>query len=110
MENLNLHDIYDPTTNTWTSAAPLPTPRSGGAGVLVGDRIVVFGGECDNRVPFVHNEAFDLKSSRWSTLAPMPSGRHGITAAAIGTTIYVPGGAPQCATASSDTLMTFTLR
>jgi hypothetical protein len=73
-------------------------------------RIVVFGGECDNRIPFAHNEAYDPATGRWSTLAPMPSGRHGITAAADGDRVYIPGGAPACATAASETLLTFTLR
>jgi N-acetylneuraminic acid mutarotase len=110
VENTNTHDVYDPAKNSWTSAAPLPTPRSGGAGVLYRGRILVFGGECDNRIPFVHNEAYDLASGRWSSLAPMPSGRHGITAAADGDRVYAPGGAPACATAASETLLTFTLR
>ncbi|MGH9203587.1 MAG: kelch repeat-containing protein, partial [Vicinamibacterales bacterium] len=110
VENTNMHDVYNPAKNTWTTAAPLPTPRSGGAAVFHQGRILVFGGECDNRQPFAHNEAFELRTGRWSTLAPMPSGRHGITAAALGGVVYAPGGAPACATAASDTLLTFRLR
>jgi hypothetical protein len=109
VENTNLHDVYDPVKNIWTPAASLPTPRSGGAGVFYKGRILVFGGECDNRVPFAHNEAYNLQTAMWETLAPMPSGRHGITAATDGRVVYAPGGAPQCATASSATLLTFRL-
>jgi N-acetylneuraminic acid mutarotase len=109
-ENTDMHDVYDPASNTWTTAAPLPTPRSGVAAVVYRGLILVDGGECNNGKPFAENEAFDVKTGRWSTLAPMPSGRHGIQAATDGTAVYVPGGAPACATASSDTLLTFALR
>jgi hypothetical protein len=56
---------------------------------------------------FVENEAYDLKAGRWSSLPPMPSGRHGIQAATDGQAVYIPGGAPACATAASETLLTF---
>ena len=105
-ENTGLHDVYDPAKNVWTSAPPIPTPRSGGSGVVLGGRIIVTGGECDNDKPFVANEAYDVKAGRWSTLAPMPSGRHGIQAATDGQVVYIPGGAPVCRTGTSDTLLT----
>jgi N-acetylneuraminic acid mutarotase len=107
VENVNNHDIYDVASNTWSAGPPLPTPRSGGGAVLYRGSIVLFGGECDNGKPFAQNEAFDVKTGRWSTLAPMGSGRHGITAATDGRVVYVPAGAPNCATASSDTLQVF---
>jgi hypothetical protein len=75
--------------------------------VLYKGQIVVMGGECFNGRPFDHVEAFDPQTSRWATLTSMPSGRHGIMAATDGRTIYIPGGAPACATAQSDTLLTF---
>jgi N-acetylneuraminic acid mutarotase len=38
------HEVYDPATNTWTTATPMPTARHGLASVTVGDRIYVIGG------------------------------------------------------------------
>jgi N-acetylneuraminic acid mutarotase len=107
VENVDTHDVYDTVSNTWKPGPRMPTPRSGGGAVLYRGSIVVFGGECDNGRPFAQVEAFDLKSGRWSTLAAMPSGRHGITAATDGQVIFAPAGAPNCATASSDTMQVF---
>ena len=108
-ENTDLHDVYDQRTNAWKPAAPLPTPRSGVSAVLYRGRILVDGGECNKGKPFIENEAYDVKAGRWSSAAPMPSGRHGIQAATDGQVVYIPGGAPACATAASDTLLTFRL-
>jgi N-acetylneuraminic acid mutarotase len=108
-EKSGFHDVYDPATNSWRQAEPLLTPRSGGAGLVYKDRILVIGGECNNGRPFVENEAYDPRTDRWTILAPMPSGRHGIQAATDGQSVFIPGGAPACATAASDTLLTFTL-
>src|SRR5260370_13768813 len=44
-ERTGQHDVYDPATNSWTSAAPLPTPRSGVAAALYKGMILVLGGE-----------------------------------------------------------------
>ena len=73
-------DVYDPKTNSWKPAAPLPTPRSGVAAVLYRNRILVFGGECNSGHPFIENEAYDVETGRWSSLAPMPSGRPSVKA------------------------------
>ena len=35
-DRANMHDIYDPATNSWTSGPPLPTARPGLATTLSG--------------------------------------------------------------------------
>jgi hypothetical protein len=87
-----LHDIYDPASNAWTSAPPVPTARGGGAGTLFQGMIVFLGGEDDKRT-YDENEGFDLNSNRWVKLAPMPTGRHGFGAAALGKYLYIASGA-----------------
>jgi hypothetical protein len=87
-----LHDIYDPGTDSWSSAPPLPTPRGGGAGTLFQDMIVFLGGEDDKRT-YDETEGFDLRTNRWIRLAPMPTGRHGFGVAALGKYLYVASGA-----------------
>jgi len=71
---------------------PMPTPRSGGAGVLYRDLIVVLGGEADKDT-HNENEAYDLKTGKWLTLKPIPTGLHGFGAAVIGDRLYVATGA-----------------
>ena len=86
------HDVYDPATNAWTEAGSLPTPRSGVAGILYKDMILVLGGELPPNHTFPENESYDVKSNSWLTLAPMPAGRHGFGGALIGANAYFVGG------------------
>jgi len=107
-DNTGTHDVYDPATNSWKSAAPLPTPRSASAVTLYRDLILVVGGECNNGKTFVENEGYDQKTDHWLTLAPMETGRHGFRAVTIGDRAYFPGGAAGCGGGQvSDTLLTF---
>jgi N-acetylneuraminic acid mutarotase len=113
-DNTAFHDVYDPATDTWTSAPPLPEPRSAGAIVYYHGLIIYAGGECENNKPFALNEAFDPKTGQWSELAPLPGARHGFGAAVIGDTAYFAGGwtgsATRCADSPTDELLAFTLK
>ena len=91
-EHTGQHDVYDPTTNSWSSAAPLPTPRSGVAAALYKGMILVLGGELPPDHTFPENEAYDVLRDRWVALAPMPAGRHGFGGAVIGSSAYFVGG------------------
>ena len=103
------HDIYDPKTNSWSPAPPLPTARSGLAYALYRGMIVVLGGELPPDT-FAENEAFDPKSMRWRTLAAMPAGRHGTSAAVIGKNIYVAAGSLKPGSGGvTDQLIVFTM-
>jgi len=91
-ERTGQHDVYDPTTNSWSSAAPLPTPRSGVAAALYKGMILVLGGELPPDHAFPENEAYDVLRDRWVALAPMPAGRHGFGGDVIGSSAYFVGG------------------
>ena len=43
--NLNANEAYDPSTNTWSTKAPMPTARGGLASVAINGNIYSFGGE-----------------------------------------------------------------
>ena len=60
-DNTDVHSVYDPATNTWSSAPFLLEPRSGGSAVLYHDRILLMGGECDKTKTFAQNEAHDRR-------------------------------------------------
>jgi N-acetylneuraminic acid mutarotase len=80
----------------WAERAAMPTARGGTACGVVGNRIVVVGGEGNAAVAsgvFPQVEAYDAAANTWATLAMMPVPRHGMGAAAIGDQVYVPGGA-----------------
>jgi N-acetylneuraminic acid mutarotase len=44
-----LREIYDPTTNRWSSLPPMPQPRAGGAAVVLADGAVLLVGGYDDQ-------------------------------------------------------------
>jgi N-acetylneuraminic acid mutarotase len=89
-------EVYDPATNTWTSAAPLPTARGGVNGIAARGCFYAFGGEgndADPRGVFAENEVYDPRTDTWQSLEPIPTPVHGVTGAAyLDGWIHLPGG------------------
>jgi N-acetylneuraminic acid mutarotase len=82
---------YDIDTNTWSTVAPLPSPRSDLAAVAHGAEIYVFGG-CVAPFAAINNvDVYDPVTDTWSTApADMPTARSSIYGAdAKGDRIYV---------------------
>lgn len=96
----------------WETKAAMPTPRGGTACGVVGDRIVVVGGEGNGAVPsgvFPQVESYTPATDQWTEHDPMRTPRHGMGAAAIGGSLYVPGGATVQAFGAVDTFEILTL-
>jgi len=85
---------YDIATDTWSTVAPLPTPRSDLAAATVGDKIYVFGGCRGSFTILADVDVYDPVTDTWSTLpADMPTPRAGMYAVGEkGNTVYVIGG------------------
>ena len=97
---------YTPGAGAWTPRAPMPTARGGTACGVLGDRIIVVGGEGNTASPagvFPEVEAYTPAVDRWESLAPMTTPRHGMGAAAWDGALYVPGGASRELFGSVDT-------
>ena len=79
--------VYNPQSNTWSTAASLPIVNNHGAAAVANGRLFAFGG-VSNRA-FVYNPA----GNSWSEVASM-NFEHGNTAAVavINNKIYVAGG------------------
>jgi N-acetylneuraminic acid mutarotase len=92
---ITAHEVYDPATDAWMTAASLPLGRSSFAGVALGGQLVVFGGEdaAEARV-YADAEAYDPASNRWTSIAPLPVPVQGIGAAVVNGAVYLPGGGP----------------
>ena len=68
--------------NTWSSGPPMPTSRSGLAGTLYKDLIMVLGGELPHRDTIRGKRSIRARRPiAGATLAPMPHGRHATGAA-----------------------------
>src|SRR5215212_10421602 len=114
---LSSNEAYDPSNNTWTSKALMPTARhhAGSAVVdgktarhhagsaVVDGKIFVIGGRISGSLENISvNEAYDPEQDKWITnLEAMPSKRSGIAAVAAvaafpvngsSSNIYVFGG------------------
>jgi N-acetylneuraminic acid mutarotase len=80
----------------WVERAPMPTARGGTACGVVGDRIVVVGGEGNAAIAsgvFPQAEVYDASANTWASLPVMPAPRHGMGAAVVDGRMYIPGGA-----------------
>jgi N-acetylneuraminic acid mutarotase len=89
----NTVEVYDPATDRWTMAAPLPRGLNHPGAAAVGERFYVVGGD-DGRGPVATNYEYDPRSNSWAVRAPMPTARSAPMAAVLGGRIYVVGGAP----------------
>lgn len=76
---------YDPSTNTWTQKANMPTPRWGPIAVEFNGKIYVFSGTA----PDV-NEVYDPILNTWQTKGSLPSGfNQGLMAVRYGDRIHL---------------------
>ena len=87
-----VHEVYDPQTQTWTTAAPMLRARSGMNGVMARGCFHVWGGEGPSGM-FADHDYYDPRSDRWTRLADMPIPVHGVYGSAfVGELIWVAGG------------------
>ncbi len=94
---LNTVEVYNPATNSWSSAAPMPTARTGLAAVTGPDgRIYAIGGYNFMGGHFNAVEVYNPLTNSWATAAPMPTARQsfGATLGPDGR-IYAIGGTNQ---------------
>jgi N-acetylneuraminic acid mutarotase len=91
------HEIYDLTSNSWTKATDMPTPRNHAAAGAIGDRIYIIGGRIGSVfIPNAFNinlvEEYDPATDQWQLRAPMPTPRSAAAWGVYGGQIYVAGG------------------
>ena len=92
---IDYYDLDDGTGGVWSSTDPPGlTPRSAAGTVLLGNEIVLIGGETPFQA-FDTTEAFDVTTQTWRTLASLNQGRHGTQATLCNENIYVMAGSPQ---------------
>jgi N-acetylneuraminic acid mutarotase len=92
----NTVEVYDPVTDRWSFAAPMPQGLNHPAAAVAEDRLYVLGGD-DGRGAVATTYEYDPRSNSWAVRAPMPTPRSAPMAAVVGGRIYVAGGAPASA-------------
>jgi len=99
-------DAFDPATDSWTSRAPMPVPRSeiGAATVTMSDgRLLVVGGSIPGKNPSGDVLVYDPSKDLWSTLPSLPVPLKGVVAARIGEKVIVTTGSPTSTDPSDKT-------
>lgn len=89
---------------TWTSAAPMPTPRTEVGGAAIDGTIYVVGGFDGFARTVATVEAFDVAKNAWSTVRQLPKPVHHPTVVAFGGKLYVFGGLTGLAMTPVDTV------
>jgi N-acetylneuraminic acid mutarotase len=88
----NVHEVFDPQTGTWTTAAPMLRSRSGMNGVMARGCFHVWGGEGPGGM-FPDHDYYDPRTDQWSRLGDMPLPIHGVYGSAfVDDLIWVAGG------------------
>jgi large repetitive protein len=97
-------EMYDPTANTWTARAAMPTGRRTMAVGLLNGRAQLMGGERSGTTDgtFPQNEEYNPLTNSWSTLTSMPTPRHGTAYGTIDGVVYVTGGGPKTGTSFTN--------
>lgn len=99
---LGRNECYDPGTNTWTTVAPLPTPRAVYSGAVVNGKLYVLGGFNASGQGVQNVDIYDPVTNSWTTGADMPASR-GTGTGVVEGKIYLPGGTADNTVAVYDT-------
>jgi N-acetylneuraminic acid mutarotase len=84
-------EAYDPSTDSWTTKAPMPTERVLFAVGVLNGVIYVAGGD-GGPGPLSVVEAYDPSTNSWSTRASMPTARYGLAGGVVNNTLFAIGG------------------
>ncbi|MGQ7843157.1 Kelch repeat-containing protein [Granulosicoccus sp. 3-233] len=86
-------DVYDFSTNSWSTGANIPTVRAGVFAAPAGNEVLVAGGEIDTSgVALDVTEAYNVKTNSWRTLKSLLQARHSGGSATIGSQWHVVSG------------------
>jgi hypothetical protein len=81
---VTLNEVYDPATDTWTTAAPMPKAGLDYASAVFDNKIYFIDGYPDNPHP-LRNQIFDPETDTWSQGSPsLSSTKHGAAGVTTG--------------------------
>ncbi|WHZ28348.1 MAG: hypothetical protein OJF51_003146 [Nitrospira sp.] len=82
---------YDPSTDSWTERAPMPTARGALSVTEYDGKLYAIGGY-DRKTNNAQVEVYDPVRNVWSTAASLPTPRDHLATATVGGKIYAIGG------------------
>jgi hypothetical protein len=105
---LNQTDVYDPSTNTWTTLKPMSMARSSFQTEVVDGKIYAIGGQSGTTY-LNQTEVYDPVSDTWTTLASMSVVRAILQTEVVNGCIYALGGHNGISSVESYAIATFDL-
>lgn len=84
--------IYDPSTDTWTQGADMPTPRAALTANFIDGKLYVAGGTNNDSNALSTLEQYDPSTNTWKELPSMPTARQHLSSAVVDGKLYVAGG------------------
>lgn len=104
----NLLQIYDVATASWTTGAPMPTPRyATSAGVIDGKLVVVGGLNEGGHLSIV--EIYDPALNSWTTGASLPQTCYFPAVGAVGPHMFVAGGGSTTGASGNGALQVYSV-
>jgi len=104
-QNVDNVQVYNPTTDAWTQAPPLPTGRGhiSDSTFAYRGRIIVIGG-AENGTPALSDVLeYNVAKHAWSLLSNFPASRRAPVAAAVANSLIVTTGDPGNITPTDET-------
>jgi hypothetical protein len=90
---LDIVDVYDPSTNLWSTLPTLmPRPRSNAAIAVIDSKILLMGGWNLAEGILASVEEFDPLTGLWAEREPMPTARVSLAAAVVDGIVYAIAG------------------
>ena len=88
----NVHESYDPATDSWETHAPMPTPRNHLGAATLDGRIHAVLGRAEGDFTLTVHEIYDPAAGEWTTGPDVPTGRSGVAVVEHGGWLYAFGG------------------
>jgi len=86
----NATEVYDPTTDTWTTKADMPIAQQWLQANIVNNKIYLIGGEPNRTL----NQVYDPQTDTWTNKTAIPSPESMYASAVTDNKIYILGGYP----------------
>jgi N-acetylneuraminic acid mutarotase len=107
-KTMNTVEYYDPKTDTWSTASPLPERLDHAAAAVYNGTLYVVGGYAREGFPGDPNPSdrlyiYNPSNDKWNEGKSMPQGRGALTANFINGTLYAVGGVDNSGVSNSNT-------
>jgi hypothetical protein len=94
--SIQILQVYDPQTDTWTNATPKPLNTRGFSATKVCGKIYTFGGWLNSgQRPYADTWVYDPITDTWTQAAPLPDYRATLSTSTVNGKIYAIGGTPR---------------